>query len=119
MYVDDFKMSGTPGNLAKGWDKIRDENIGNIKLEDPKQSNLYMGCAHEHSQVTFADGTKAQAVTYNMESSLASTIATYETMSTKLMGRPMVLKDVGTPFVTEDQKNSPQGKPYQSGPYVT
>ena len=90
-----------------------------MKLEEPKRSNLYMECSHEHSEVTFADGTKAQAVTYIMDSSLACTVAEYEALSAKLMGTPMVLKKVATPFVTEDQKNSPQGMPYETGPYVT
>ena len=50
VYVDDFKMSGDPANLVKGWQLIRDEDVGNLILEDPKLSNLYMGCAHEHSE---------------------------------------------------------------------
>ncbi len=40
--VDDFQMSGTKANLAKGWELIRN----GIKMEDPTPLKRYLGCEH-------------------------------------------------------------------------
>jgi hypothetical protein len=43
VYVDDFKMAGPKGNLAKGWKLIRQH----VKTDDPVLLDKYLGCEHE------------------------------------------------------------------------
>ncbi len=48
VYVDDFKMAGTQGNLSKGWQLLRmptDTSPG-IQMEDPTAVNRFLGCEH-------------------------------------------------------------------------
>ncbi len=46
VYVDDFKMSGPKEHMKEGWDIIRE----NIKIDNPKESNRYLGCQHVLSE---------------------------------------------------------------------
>jgi hypothetical protein len=52
VYVDDFKMSGPKGNLAKGWDLIRKQ----IKTENPTPAGKYLGCDHRAYQQLITSG---------------------------------------------------------------
>ena len=52
VYVDDFKMSGPAGNLAKGWELIRQPYAGlkGIKMDDPTPGGKFLGCDHIESR---------------------------------------------------------------------
>ena len=52
VYVDDFKLSGAKGNLAKGGQLIRSK----IKMEDAAPIKRYLGCEH----VTFQYSVSGQ-----------------------------------------------------------
>ena len=45
VYVDDFKLAGPIGNIPKGWALIRK----GIKMDDPTDVGLYLGCEHRQS----------------------------------------------------------------------
>ena len=47
VYVDDFKMAGPKGNLAKGWKLISQE----IKLDEPTPLTRYLGCDHDFGTI--------------------------------------------------------------------
>ena len=42
VYVDDFKMAGPTGNLAKGWESIKSV----VDLGEPEPFDRYFGCHH-------------------------------------------------------------------------
>ena len=112
-YADDFKLAGPKENLAEGWKFIRKK----ILTEDPKPSQLFLGCEHEHSTVTLPSGVTARCVTYNMESFLASSAKLYRELAAS-EGWTQALTKASTPFCNEDHASSPQGKPCGSGPSV-
>ena len=52
---------------------------------------------------------------YNMESYLKGTVDRYKEVAQKLMDTPITLKEVGTPFLQEDQNDSPTKSPCAKG----
>jgi hypothetical protein len=62
--VDDFKMSGPKGNLARGWGLLKQGLI----LEKPKDvdGESYLGCRSRRKTVTLPSGTVAVINEYDM-----------------------------------------------------
>ena len=56
---------------------------------------------------------------YDMESYLRSTVERYTKLASQLMGKPVTLKKVSTPFLSEDQRGSPARKPCDTGGSVS
>ena len=109
MYVD-FKMSGPTENLKKGWNLIRHQ--AQLVLEEPVPAHLYLGCIHEKRRIPLAGGRSAQAVVYNMESYLESTVRKYCSLVKELNeGKEVKLKTVATPFLPEDHSDAPARVP--------
>ena len=50
MYVDDFKMAGRRGGMAKAWKAITGE--GRLALDEPTDSGPYLGCEQTRSSIT-------------------------------------------------------------------
>ena len=63
------------------------------------------------------DGTEVRTVTYNEEPFLQSCVERYLELA-KGVGWTRSLTKAATPFITEDQSLSPQGRPCGSGPAV-
>ena len=93
VYVDDFKMSGTKENLAKGWGLLRKGLI----LENPKDVNgeSYLGCRSHRKTVTLPSGAVAVINEYDMEEFFVSCVALYEELAPGVK-----LKRVATPFLS-------------------
>ena len=117
VYVDDFKLAGPKAHLAQGWDLIRKD--AKLLLEPPAAAHLYLGCIHRRENIPLAGGRSAQAVVYDMESYLSSTVSRYSTLVQKLTGKPAKFKHVDTPFIPEDQHNAPTRAPCSKGPSHT
>ncbi len=117
VYVDDFKLSGPKKNLQKGWDLIMRDSKGNerLKIETLAPANLYLGCTHEVKTISHADGHQSRAMVYNMESYLTSTVEKYCDLVENLTGDKVILKQVATPFLIEDNKDAAAGRPATSG----
>ena len=109
VYVDDFKLAGPKRNLKQGWELLQKGLI----IEPPTPVGVYLGCGHEVGTIT-VNGKTARTMTYNMEDFLKSCVERY----VELAGTSARIKNVTTPFLTEDQNTSPQGAPCAKGPHV-
>ena len=94
VYVDDFRMSGPSGNLAKGWSLISK----GLKVDPPTPLGQYLGCDHEQFSFTLPCGRKARGVRYNMSHFIEQCVERY----LSLAPAGTKLKTVSTPFVAED-----------------
>ena len=91
VYVDDFKMAGSPESLAEAWRRIRMK----IRVEEPTPFGLFLGCRHEISEVRLSsDGPIVRMMTYNVESYLQDSLSSY--MS--LLPQGSRLQRVSMPF---------------------
>ena len=93
VYVDDFKMSGPTGNLAKGWELIRK----GIKTDTPKAVDKCLGCNHDVIS-TEVNGATVQGVQYNMKDFMVQCVDSYLALTNKSRKD---LKPVSTPFLDE------------------
>ena len=78
VYVDDFKMAGTPADVAKTWDMIRkctvteEDAAGKlveveaVKLGENTGVNNFLGCSHHVRTFDLPGGRKGQAMVYEM-----------------------------------------------------
>ena len=110
VYVDDFKLAGPEGSLAKGWELVRQSGL---KIEDPTPPGFFLGCLHEGFEAE-VNGRKVRGFKYNMESYLRDTVVKYVEMVKKQTGKSVnlqVKKQAPTPFLPEDQKAAPSGRP--------
>jgi hypothetical protein len=110
LYVDDFKLAGPTANLKTGWNLLRQ----GLTIEPEKNQALFLGCIHEVGTFTLPGGKVATSLTYNMESFMDSCVQKY----VELVGGNVRLKSVPTPFLTEDSKDGPAGRPAHRGPVV-
>jgi hypothetical protein len=55
--VDDFKMAGPKGNLAKGWALVRK----GIYMEDPATPMLDLGCERSTHDITLSSGSESES----------------------------------------------------------
>lgn len=88
VYVDDFKLSGPKGNLAKGWALIRE----NLVLERPSELDSCLGRVHRLFELALKDGTKVRAMEYDMESYLHAAANRYCDLAMEIIGMPVRLK---------------------------
>jgi hypothetical protein len=103
LYVDDFKLAGPTSNLKTGWNLLRQ----GLTIEPEKNQALFLGCIHEVGKFKLPGGKLATFLIYNMESSMHSCVQKY----VELAGGNVRLKKVPTPFLTEDSKDGPAGRP--------
>ena len=75
----------------------------------------FLGCTHEKGSFTLPNGTVVTSMTYNMEPFFKSCVDKYFSLARE-QGFAANLKDVPTPFISEDHTESPQGKPCGDGP---
>ena len=83
-------------------------------MEDPKPAGNFLGCTHIKGSKTLADGSVVTTMTYDMESFFQSCVDKYLTLAREYEFAAN-MKKVPTPFVTEDHRDSPQGKPSHEG----
>ena len=107
VYVDDFKLAGPTESLAQGWTLIRQ----GLQMEEPTPLGVFLGCNHVRETITLADGTKAVLFKYEMENFMRSCVEKYLAHVPGLR-----LRAVETPFLPEDQNQSPQSAPCAHGP---
>ena len=109
IYVDDFKMSGPPDNLQKGWDLIAQ----GLNIDKPQDINgqSYLGCRHERYEIDLPGGGKATVDSKNMTEFMQSCVQLYLDLAPGT-----TLQKVATPFLPEDQHESPARAPAGSGP---
>ena len=109
VYVDDFKLAGPAENIAPMWEAIR----RGVKIGDPEDVGLYLGCKHILRSATLIEGgAPVTVMEYDMQEFLTSCVALYS----ELAGNPK-LKNVPTPFLADpitDMSQSPDG--YDSYP---
>ena len=72
---------------------------------------IYLGCALRRGTVRLPDGKVATSLSYDMGSFLKKAVQKY----LALAGPGTTLKHVETPFLPEDQAQSPQGAPVGKG----
>ena len=123
VYVDDFKMAGPKQNLPKAWSALRGEvkkrpdgteyRTG-LVIEDPKPAGHFLGCTHIKGTKVLSDGSKVTTMTYDMEPFFQSCIDKYLNLA-RDCGFTANLRIVATPFLAEDHRDSPQGKPSHEG----
>lgn len=109
VYVNDFKSCGLKSNLAEAWKLIGDV----LEVDPPTEPGLVLGCLHEVVQIII-DGSKASGIICSMESCPFDTVMNYCDMVCEFTGQKVNLGDdtkATTPFLPEDQKDSPIGKP--------
>ena len=86
-----------------------------LKLDDPTKSDLFLGCIHRPFEMNLKDGTKVRGVEYDMKGYMSNTDDRYCTMAQEIAGKPVYLNKPDTPFIVEDHKLSPAGKPVVDG----
>jgi hypothetical protein len=110
VYVDDFKLAGPKKHLPGAWAALRD----GLNIEPEAALGMYLGCQCTKGTIDLPDGGKANSMVYDMESFLEQCIERYM-VATKYKKK---LKDAATPFLAEDQKDSPAGRPADNGPAI-
>ena len=89
-----------------------------LVLEPETGPGLFLGCIHERVKKTI-NGVEVQGFEYNMESYLLDTVKRYCTLVEELTGRKVNLSTRGrvpTPFLPEDNREAPAGRPLGEGP---
>ena len=117
IYVDDFKLSGPQGALQVGWEML--EKAG-LVLEKAQPPGLFLGCIHERLE-TVINGVTARGFAYDMEAYLVDTVRRYCQVVLDETGKKVNLSTkarVPTPFLPEDSKDAPSGRPLTDGPCV-
>ena len=97
-FVDDFKLAGPEENIATGWDLLRQR----IDIGPSSRIGMYLGCNIIKQHITLKNGTKANAVIYDMESFLEQCVDKY----IQLAGSDIVLKPAKTPFLPSSGSDS-------------
>ena len=114
IYVDDFKLAGPRINIEQGWKLLRrDLNIEPHKTVGV-DGTIYLGCALRRGTVRLPDGKVATSLSYDMGSFLKKAVQKY----LALAGPGTTFRHVETPFLPEDQAQSPQGAPVGKGACV-
>ena len=107
-------MSG-PGKeaLQEGWKLIMDHTLrpDALDLEEPGPTSLFLGAQHEPFEFSKPDGTRIRGISYNMEDYLQSCVDRYVELATPILGKAPNMTYVPTPFLVEDHKYSPAGRP--------
>ena len=107
VYVDDLKLAGPEGNLAKGWSMLP----GLLNIEPETDLGMYLGCTLRKGENRLKDGTRVSTMTYDMESFLEPCVEKYQ----EIAGKDVHLKNVATPSLPEDTKQHPARAPCSKG----
>ena len=96
-------------SLAKGRDLLRTK----LTLEAPKNINgeSYFGCRNHRPTMKFPSGGLATCHSYDMEDFMRSCVALYEELAPGVR-----LKQVSTPFLSDDHRDSAARGPAGDGP---
>ena len=94
VYVDDFKMAGTPQSCAKLWAQLREK----LDLEEPHTLERCLGCHHHQSEQKLGNGRSVRVMRYDMTEFINSCVARYLDVAG---GNTACLKSVPTPFLSE------------------
>lgn len=107
-------MSGPKGKHEEGWARLRTS----LSIEPHRYLDdgpaMYLGRSVEKTQRKLADCQVATFLDYVMGDYLKSSVQLYF----DLAGPGTQLRAVDTPFISEDQTQSPQGSPAFTGPRV-
>ena len=103
IYVDDLKLAGPSGNLAKGWEMLRTV----LRIDPETDLGLYLGGVLSQGETQLHNGKKVKAITYNMEGLLKLSVEKY----LDIIGKDTKLKKVSTPSLPEETKCSPYRAP--------
>eukprot|EP00435_Cladocopium_sp_Y103_P066300 s290_g28.t1 len=105
IYVDDLKLAGPSGYLAKGWDMIRTV----LRIEPEADLELYLGCVLSLDEAKLHDGKKVKTITYNREGLLKLSVEKY----LDIVGKDTKFKKVSTPSLPEETQSSPYRAPVE------
>ena len=113
VYVDDFKMSGPAGQMAKTWTEMSSR----IQMDDPGAVTKCLGC-HHHVRQGVVKGVAVQTIEYDMGDFMLSCAEAYR----KAVGEPnMILRAVDTLFFffleVEGKKSLPESSSPSRHPY--
>ena len=100
VYVDDFKMAGPKESHKRAWEEINQR----ITMSSPEGPGLYLGCKQTVGETQMADGTSVRTMTYDMSAFMGQCVETYLQLTG--LDRSQ-LRRVSTPFLPEDQRESP------------
>ena len=109
MYVDDFKMAGSPDGVKAGWKLLR-EGEHAINIDKPKQVDQYLGCKHNIVNHKLDDGTDITRVEWDMEDFLVQFVESY-----KSLANVTTLDNADTPFILEDDYGNLSRRPAPGG----
>ena len=73
MYFDDFLMSGPKENMDIMWKKIAQV----LKIDEPAEMGLYLGCVHEEGKLEMNDGRIIRTMTFNQEGFFSEKVEKY------------------------------------------
>ena len=85
-----------------------------INMEEPQRVDekgiLYLGCKHIKGRVKLPNGGEATTMTYDMQEFFESCVESYLTLTGLTKDK---LREVPTPFLPEDHRESPAGAPVE------
>ena len=110
VYVDDFKLAGPAEHLKKGWELIQQR----INIDEPDEANLFLGCIHSR-ETKIIDERKVTVHKWDMRHYLAQICTDYVAVCEQATGRKVCLRQVKTPFMTEDPMTSRVSIPLSPG----
>ena len=103
IYVDDLKLAGPNHNLTQGWVLLRK----GLSIEAETQPGVYLGCTQKREVTTMKNGRTITTMSYDMEDYLGSCVTRY----LELAGKDTKLRHVNTPFLPEETRDGPAGRP--------
>lgn len=103
VYVDDLKLAGPEGNLAKGWTMLRSL----LNIEPETDLGMCLGCTLRKGENRLKDGSRVSSITFDMESFLEQCVEKYE----EIAGKDVALKHVAAPSLPEETKQHPAQAP--------
>ena len=111
--VDGFKLSGPEGSMQTGWKFLRSGLNIEPEARVGAEGRFYLGCSVERTVSTLGGGQRATVTTYNLEKFLHSCVSRYLELA-----RVEKVPNFPTPFLPEDQKESPAAMPRSNGKVV-
>ena len=101
--------------MPEGWKKLAQAGL---LLEPPTPPGLFLGCIHEPIEREI-NGKKARGFAYNAESYFLDSVKWYCTWVEEQIGKNVNLprkEMIMTPFLPENRKDVPAGRPLCEGP---
>ena len=89
--------------MKEGWDLIRSTDGANVKIDEPADMGLCLGCYH-HSFTRTYNGRKVRGVQYDMEGNLRLAVAHYQKLCEEYSYKS-TLRQVDTPFIDEAKQD--------------